>query len=70
MAFDIQGRRCRGLHVLAPSRVTLGDDQHTEEVKGPMTPAGLYTSSAIAGSCASFTHHHGGPDLDTVGQAL
>lgn len=37
----IEGRRYLGLDALARSRTTLIDDQHTEEVKDPMTPAGL-----------------------------
>jgi hypothetical protein len=39
MACDIEGRRYRGLDVLACERVTRGDEQHTEEVKDLTTPA-------------------------------
>lgn len=37
----IEGRRYLGLDVLTRSRLTLVDDQHSEEAKDPMTPAGL-----------------------------
>jgi hypothetical protein len=56
----IEGRRYLGLDVIAWSRTPV-DDQHTEEVKDPMTPAGLTAQSATTGSWGDrFTHHDRG----------